>query len=400
MRNTLSAPGLDPDRCGALHRGPGARLPLALRRIAAGRGGMPGRLGAGVAAIVLAFAAPGATADTAPRVVATIAPIHSLVSMVMAGVGTPDLLIPATTSEHDMALRPSQAALLARADLVVRVGAGLERELDSAIANLAPHAVVVDIAQMPGIETLSLRNSALFEPHDHEGHDAHAQADHDHDHPAEGAAAPKADDDDHDHDYGHGHGHAPASQTGAEAHHGHADDTDAGGAAIDPHVWLDPANGRAILAALAQTLAQADPAQADAYRANAAAGQAALATLEMELAATLAPVQGRAFFVFHDAYHYFENRFGIEATGAIALHDVTLPGAQRLSQIRAALAQSQAVCVFAEPQLPDDLVATVVEGTRARTGILDPLGTGLDVGPDLYPDLLRALARSLVTCLG
>jgi zinc transport system substrate-binding protein len=151
---------------------------------------------------------------------------------------------------------------------------------------------------------------------------------------------------------------------------------------------------------MAEVLAEADPANAAAYRANAAAGQAEINALMAEIAAKLAPVAGRGFIVFHDAYQYFESRFGVPATGALTLSDATAPSAARVAEVRETIVDLQALCVFAEPQFEPRIVTTVTEGTNARRGVLDPIGADLEPGAALYPALLRGLAGSLAACLG
>ena len=159
-------------------------------------------------------------------------------------------------------------------------------------------------------------------------------------------------------------------------------------------------NGKAWLDAIAAALSVADPANASTYFTNAAAGKAELDALIAEIEADLAPLADRGFVVFHDAYHYFEARFGVEATGAIRLGDAVEPGPRRVAEIRDTIRAQGADCVFAEPQFEPRLIDTVVEGTDARVGVLDPLGADLELGPTLYPALLRQMRDSLVDCLG
>lgn len=146
-------------------------------------------------------------------------------------------------------------------------------------------------------------------------------------------------------------------------------------------------------------MSEADPDNAAIYSRKAEEGQAELDALIEETDAELAPLEGRGFVVFHDAYHNFEHRFGIEAAGAIAVSDAAPPSPARVAEIRAAVERMDAACVFAEPQFEPGLVATVTGGTGARTGVLDPLGADLEPGPRLYPALLGNLADSLADCL-
>ena len=297
-----------------------------------------------------------APAAAAPRVATDIPAVHSLAARVMVGVGEPELVMPPGTSPHGYAMKPSEAGLLQEAQVVLWVGEELTPWLARAVETLAVDATSLELLDAPGVTHLPFREGATFEAHDH----------------------------------GHAHGH----------HHGHDHDHGHDHEGVDPHAWLDPVNAKAWLDAIAAALAATDPANASTYLENAAAGRAELGELITEIEADLAPLQDAGFVVFHDAYHYFEERFGIEAAGAIALGDAAQPGPARVAEIRDAIRGMEATCVFSEPQFEPALVATVIEGTDARTGELDPLGAGLDLGPELYPTLLRNLRDDLVACLG
>ena len=169
---------------------------------------------------------------------------------------------------------------------------------------------------------------------------------------------------------------------------------------LDAHIWLDPRNGAAMAAAVADLLAAIDPENAATYAANATAFAAEMADLETELTAALAPVSGRPYVVFHDAYQHFENRFAMPAAGSVTLGDADQPSAARVAAISDRIRDTAATCVFAEPQFEPRLIATVTEGTNARSGTLDPEGATLEPGPDLYPALLRGIAEGLAECLG
>lgn len=295
------------------------------------------------------------TAYAAPNVVASIKPVHSLVAAVMAGVGEPTLIVKGAASPHTYALRPSDAGALESADIVFWTGHGMELFLADALDTLAPKAEIVELAHAPGIKLLPVREGGAFEPHSHE---------------AEGG--------DHDHDEAHEH-----------AEH------DAG----DMHFWLDPENAKLMVTEIAATLAKADPENAAAYKTNAATEIVKLDALETEIGATLAPVKDKPFIVFHDAYQYFEARFGLHLAGSITVTPDVMPGAQRIDQLKAKVAELGATCVFAEPNFEPTIIKAIIEGSPAKSGILDPEGGALTEGADLYPTLVRGLAASLVDCL-
>ena len=322
-------------------------------------------------------------AAAAPNVVTDIPPVHSLAARVMQGVGAPASVLPPGATPHGYSMRPSEAARLQAADIVFWVGEGLTPWLGDAVKSLAANAVSVELMEAPGVALLEF------------GEDGHADHDDDHGRGEEHAHEEKG-----DRKEAHAHGeeddrkeeHAREEEDG----HGHGHEHHGG---MDPHIWLDPANGKAMLAEMAARLAAVDPANADAYSANAAAGAAELDALAARVEALVAPARGKAFFTAHDAYHYFEHRFEVESAGSVALSDAAPPGPARLARIQGEMHARGAVCVFIEPQLDPKLVKMVAEGTGARFARLDPLGAGLEPGPGLYPALIEELARSLASCL-
>lgn len=294
------------------------------------------------ALILAALMASPAMAEP-PKVAADVAPVHSLVARVMDGVAVPALVIKPGGSPHEYSLRPSEARILQTADVVFLVGEDLTPWMVEAVETLAARAQVVTLLEAEGTAVLDLREEALFEPHEHEG-----------------------------------------------GHDGHD---------IDPHAWLSPDNAAAWLDVIAEQLALVDPDNAGMYRANATAGRSEIADLKAEIHATLSPVRGKRFIVFHDAYQYFETAFDFPASGAISLSDATDPGPARVNDIRNRVRAEAIGCVLAEPQFNPTMVATVVEGTEARIRVIDPLGANLDSGPNLYRNLLKGMASALADCL-
>lgn len=282
-----------------------------------------------------------------PEVVTDIAPIHGLVARVMGELGAPELLVEPGASPHGYALRPSQAAGLQRADLVVMMGHELTPWLEGPVAQLATGAVVMELLDTQGTTVLSAREVAAFDPDDHQEHD--------HDHAHEGA---------------------------------------------DPHAWLDPRNAVAWLASIADALAELDPANAETYRANAAGGSAEIAAAQADAADRLAPLAEQPYVVFHDAFQYFEARFGLAGVGAISLSDATPPSAARVAEIRALVEAEGVVCAFSEPQFNPAILDTVTQGTGARLGTVDPVGATLSTGPGFYPALIAAITSEVAACLG
>lgn len=319
---------------------------------------------AAVAALGVSGLAAGASAGAASRVVATIAPVHSLAAGVMAGVDTPYLLLPGGASPHSYALRPSDTRALAEADLIFWVGEELESFLSRRLHEDTETGRAISLLRAPGIEILRLRDGyGWAQHHEHEEHEKHG-------HEA-GKAHDAAGNGDHDHDHGE----------------------------VDAHIWLSPENAVAVTSVMAEALAKRDPANAARYRSNAERQIAALRALRDELAQRLAPVRDRPYVVFHDAYQYFERSFRLQARGAVTLSPERRPGARRLSDLRQALLRGEATCIFVEPQFEPKLVRSLVDGTKVRVATLDPLGSGLEPGPMAYAALLRGLTDSVAECL-
>ncbi|MEW9523394.1 zinc ABC transporter substrate-binding protein ZnuA [Agrobacterium radiobacter] len=319
-----------------------------------------------MASVAIAAAASGATA--APDVVVSIKPIHSLVAAIMRGVGEPQLIVDGAASPHTYNLRPSNARKLEKADVVFWVGPGLEAFLEKPLEALASKATVVELEDAKGLEKLPFREGGPFEAHDHgdEGHDAHD------DHAEEEGA----------HDHGHDH---------AEGHGDHG--------AYDTHLWLDPANAKAMAQTIETALIAADAGNAATYQANTKKLIDDLDALDAELKETVKPVKDKPFIVFHDAYQYFEHRYGVKTAGSITVSPETLPGADRVKQMQEKVRQLGATCVFAEPQFEPKLISVITEGTAAKSATLDPEAATLEPGPDLYFKLMRGIAGSLKDCL-
>ena len=322
-----------------------------------------------LATTILTASMTAAFADV--KVVTSIKPVHSLVAAVMQGAGTPDLIVEGAGSPHTYALKPSQAKQLQEADLVFWMSHDLEAFLEKSIDGIATKAVSVPLMESRGLMTLGFREGGAFDDHGHDEHDDHDDPDDHEKHDKDG---------DHDH----------------EKHDDH-DEHDHG--EVDPHVWLDPENAKAMVHEIEEALAKADPANAATYESNAEAVMAKLDSLVAEIDSELQPVKGRGYIVFHDAYQYFENRFGVSAIGSITVSPEVLPGAERISDLQEKVRSLDATCVFSEPQFEPKLVATVTENTNARTGVLDPLGAAIDKGPNLYFTLIRNMASSLKNCL-
>ena len=305
----------------------------------------------------------GIVSADVPQVTTDIPVTHSLVTRVMAGIGTPDLIVNRGASPHDYSLRPSNAASLEAADLVFWISSELTPWLEGALKTLAADAKVIELMDTKASTVLPFRDGATFETHSHR-----------HKHDEDGHDEDGHDEDGHDEDE-----HATVN--------------------IDPHGWLDPDNGKTWLDVIATELSKIDPENTDIYFDNVSQGKTDIDAVISEIDATLATFRGTNFIVYHDAYQYFERRFDVLAAGSISMGDVSDPSPARIAEIRQTVEELDMTCVFSEPQFNPELIATVVDGTKARARVIDPLGTHLTLGADFYLNLLRNIAQTMASCL-
>jgi zinc transport system substrate-binding protein len=293
--------------------------------------------------ILLLLGAAPALAE-APRVVVTLKPVHGLIAGVMADVAQPHLLLSSGADPHSHALRPSEARALAAADAVFWIGPALEGYLQKPLASLAASAKVVTLSDAPGLRLLPAREGGIWAEHSDHG--------------------------DHSH---------------------------------DPHIWLDPRNAQVMVDQAVAVLSALDPDNSAVYRRNGDRIAAELKDMELEIHRLLARVRPLPYLVLHDAYQYFEARFGTNVQGAIAIAPDRKPGPRRISAIRKRLFQDRdggkIRCLFHEARFQAKLVDTLTKGLDIRVAALDAIGIGIVPGPDAYGQLLRQLAGGIENCL-
>jgi len=302
------------------------------------------------------------------KVVASIKPIHSLVSYVMDGVGTPSILVDGSSSPHTFQLKPSHAQMLQDADIVFWIGEDLESFLETPLESIATNAKKITLMELDDIELLKFREKHIFEEH--------------------------AEHDDHGDEHEEGHDEHEEGHDEHEDEHGHHDEHNHG--EFDIHFWLDPAIAKVIVKNIADELSNIDVANKATYEANASK---AISELDELIAETKLKINKNAtYVVFHDAYQYFEERFGIEVLGALSVNPEILPGAKQLAEIREVIEHENVNCIFSEPQFNPSIAKTIAADTGVKAAILDPLGAELDPSKDLYFDLIADMASSFSGC--
>lgn len=284
-------------------------------------------------------------------VVASIKPLGFIASAIADGVTDTQVLLPDGASEHDYSLRPSDVKRLQNADLVVWIGPEMEVFMTKSVQG-TPEAKKVTIADLAKVKPLLQKGS------DDDG-----------------------DEHDHDHDDGENSDH----------HHHHGD--------YNMHLWLSPEIAQASAVAIHEKLVELMPQSRAKLDANLHAFEAQLAATDKQVGTELAPLKGKGYFVFHDAYGYYEKHYGLTPLGHFTVNPEIQPGAQRLHEIRTQLVEQKATCVFAEPQFRPAVVEAVARGTSVRMGTLDPLGTSIKLGKESYSQFLTQLANQYASCL-
>ena len=262
---------------------------------------------------ILSLLTSFSSANAETKVVASIKPIHSLASYLMDGIGKPDLIVDGYASPHGFALKPSHAKMLQEANIVFWVGEDLENFLEKPLGSIAKKAEKIELLEIKGLTKLKFRERNIFEEHDDHGHDDHAKKedDHDdHDHDKEGHKEDDHDKEGHD-ENGHDDDHKKEGHD-EHGHEGHAHGE------YDPHIWLDPMNAKVILSEMAEHLIENDPKNEAKYKANLKKAHKDLDKLTKKVKSEL----NKDFksIVFHDAYQYFEERFGINILGAFTVN--------------------------------------------------------------------------------
>lgn len=278
------------------------------------------------------------------RVLTSIKPVQLIAAAVQDGVGQPEVLLPPGASPHHYALRPSDVRRVGDADLLYWIGPDMEGFLPRVLETRQKPTVTIQT--LPG---LHLRHFA---------EDSHSHAE-------------EASDQDHDHRPG----------------------------TLDAHLWLSTVNARVIATRMAADLSAADPANAPRYQSNLAAFTQRLNALDTRLAARVAGIQGKPYFVFHEAFDYFEEAYGLKHTGVFAVAAEVQPGAQHVAAMRQRLQEVGKTCVFSEPPMRPKLAQTLTAGLPVTLAELDALGGLNEATATGYETLLANLADNLAGCL-
>ncbi|QYN42824.1 zinc ABC transporter substrate-binding protein ZnuA [Gilliamella sp. ESL0443] len=284
----------------------------------------------------------GLTNNVNANVISSVRPIGFITEAITSGVTNTDILLPDGASPHTYSLKPSDLAKIKNADLIIWIGEDMEVFMPTVLKNVDEHKQI-ELMDVPEIKSLLRTNHHDEEiPHD-----------------------------DNDH------------------HHGE----------YDEHIWLSPKIAKIIAKSIHDKLIELYPNKVQLLDANLNEFITNLSETEQNIAKKLISVQNRGYFVFHDAYGYFESQFGLKNLGSFTINPAVQPGVQTVYAIQKKLAEHQAVCVFREPQFSPAVIKKLVNGTNVKIGELNPLGTGIIVEKGAYSHFLLTLTQELLDCL-
>jgi zinc transport system substrate-binding protein len=293
------------------------------------------------------FGALNAYADRL-RIVSSIAPVHAIVVAVAGERAQADLLLKGSASPHHFSLKPSHARLLQAADFVVLVDFELESFLEKPVRS-SSNSTAIELANAPRIQMWETREIGVLRSEHGESHS-------------------------------HGHDH------GRESHHD------------DLHLWLDPMNAIAMSDYLVSELSAADPVGEAMYRENATRFKERVELVMKTIRSQLSPYNNQPYVVFHDAFQYFEKRFGLMSPAVLTLNPEMAPSAKVVRQVREYLLSSGTRCVYREPQFSPSILGSMTEGLPITIAELDPLGDGTAIDADYYPQIILGMAQSFESC--
>ena len=300
------------------------------------------------------------------EVLASVKPLGFIASSIADGVTDTQVLVPAGASPHDYSLKLSDIQKVKAADLVLWVGEDIDSFLDKPVSQI-DRKKVITIADLADVEPLLTK--AHHEHFHEEGEHAHK---HEHKH-------------EHEHEHKHEHEH----------HHDHGDE----GLTTNWHVWYSPAISQIVAQKVADKLTEQFPDKKALIEQNLANFNRTLAEQSEKIKAQLAPFADKGFFVFHDAYGYFNDAYGLKQSGYFTINPLVAPGAKTIAHIKEEIEEHRVNCLFAEPQFTPKVIESLAQSTKVNVGKLDPIGDSVALGAGSYANFLQATAESYAQCL-
>jgi zinc transport system substrate-binding protein len=156
--------------------------------------------------------------------------------------------------------------------------------------------------------------------------------------------------------------------------------------AIDPHIWMSPISVISQAEIMAEELAEIDPEHAQEYYDNLESFTAELEQLDQELSQLLSPLAGETLLVYHPAFGYFADRYGLKQkaveTGGKE------PSARQLEQLVEEAREEEVSVIFVQPEFDASSARVIADAVGAEVVIIGSL-------EENYVENLRSLAQKL-----
>jgi len=294
-----------------------------------------------ISLVLSACAGPAATSNADGLTVSvSILPQKYFIERIGGDFVQVNVMVGPGDSPHSYEPKPSQMTALSDSEVYFSIGVEFEHAWMDRISSANPEMLIVDLSQ--GLELLP----AIAHEHDEEDlvHDEE-EADHE------------------------------------ESEHGEE---------IDPHIWTSPANGAAMAQMIADTLIALDPNHADAYRLNLEEFLADITQLQSEIFATFEGLDSRKFMVFHPAWGYFAQEFGLQQIPVEVAGSE--PSAAELTALLSEAKEEDITVIFAQPEFSTRSADTIASEIGGKVILISPLAEN-------WMENLRLVARTFAEVL-
>ena len=361
------------------------------------------------ASSLLSLSLPGSLSAAEPlQVVVDIAPVNSLVKMVLGDRGRTKMLLVPGADPHHSSLRPSDAKSLSNADVIFSVGPNLTPQLSEKFLTLAPDALIITFDEEDAgwqVPFRSLKSFSSDQSHDvahkeDEHHEDEHKEDeyHEDEHKEDEHHEDEHHEDEHHEDEHHEDEHKEDEHKEDE-HHDDEDHHDHAGQ-DDPHGWLSPKVATLWIDTIVAALSRADNENASFYETNGVQAKQSLADLHSALSEKLMGHKDKKFLLEHDTLQYFEALYSLTATGTFIAGDGQAHGAGTAVRAKKFIAENGPICLFIQEGLPSERLKAILDGSDVIYQPIDVLGVRQQAeSEDLYSEMMLTLGTDISTCL-
>ncbi len=296
-----------------------------------------------IISLVLLLIFKNINAQSVPLVVASIKPIHSIVSSLMEGVASPELLLKSSNSAHTFHLKPSQVKVIEDANLVISIGDEFEIGLRKALKNL-DESTRFEIIRLNNLETHDYRADKIYEIKHQEQQSHEAVTD-------------------------------------------------------DMHLWLDIENMKKISNHIYFLLIDFDPINKHKYNQNLNLLTSKLDALQTELENQMLPFSSKIYAAYSDTIQYFEKNYNLSRPVIVTPYHGARLSINRTLASKNTMNDLKVSCLIYGNEVRKSQISVLSEGLNLNTAKIDILGQEFNPGSDLYFKLMKKISNQLASCL-